>query len=159
MSSSKLISFEKIHDGKTHELILGRVLVCSLHASLHNSGSKAVLSQQVGLPHVLPSRKPLRDLDLVEVLNAFLQLLLNRWLFFYRPLLAATGVSRAGCKSAQQVTLSSLVRLLNHANGAFLRWPVEGLDLGMRVRLTADWTSDDCSLGRAGLRLALRAGG
>lgn len=96
-------------------------------------GSEAVLSQQVSLPHVLPLREPLWNLDLPEVLNALFQLLLNRQLLFRRPLLAAAGVAGARCERAQQVALSSVLGLLEHGNGTFFQWPVQGLHIGVRV--------------------------
>lgn len=96
-------------------------------------GSEAVLSQQVGLPHVLPLREPLWDLDLPEVLNALFQLLLNRQLLFHWPLLAAAGVAGACCKRAQQVTLSPMFGLLEHGDGALFQRPVQGLHVGVRV--------------------------
>lgn len=68
-------------------------------------GSEAVLSQQVGLPVVLPLRKPLWDLDLAEVLNALFQLLLHCQLLFRWPFLAGAGVAGACREGAQQVTL------------------------------------------------------
>lgn len=61
-------------------------------------GSKPVLSQQVGLPHVLPLREPLWDLDLLKVLNALFQLLLHCHLLFRLSFFAAatrvTGARR-----------------------------------------------------------------
>ena len=122
-------------------------------------GSEAVLSQQVGLPHVFPLREPLRDLDLAEVLNALFQLLLHRQLLFHRPLLAGAGVAGARRERAQQVTLPPLLGLLEHGDGALFQWPVQGLDVGVGVRLAADRAADDGPLGRAGLGLALGAGG
>lgn len=121
--------------------------------------SEAVLPQQVGLPHVLPLREPLRNLDLPEVLNALFQLLLHRQLLFHRPLLGAAGVTGARRERAQQVALPPLLGLLEHGDGALLQRPVQGLDVGVGVRLAADRAADDGPLGRAGLRLALGAGG
>lgn len=114
-------------------------------------GSEAVLSQQVGLPHVLPLREPFWDLDLAEVLNALFQLFLHRQLLLRRPFLAGAGVAGARRERAQQVALSPMLGLLEHGDGALLQRPVQGLDVGVGVRLAADWATDDCSLGRAGL--------
>lgn len=94
--------------------------------------SEAVLPQKVGLPHVLPLREPLRDLDLAEVLNALIQLLLHRHLLFRRPLLGA-GVAGARRERAQQVTLPPLFGVLDHLDGALFPRPVQSLDVGMRV--------------------------
>lgn len=102
--------------------------VCSLCP-----GSEAVLSQQVGLPHVLPLGEPLWDLDLAEVLNALFQLLLDRQLLFCRPFLAGAGVAGARRKRAQQVTLPPLFGLLEHGDGALFQRPVKGLDVGVGV--------------------------
>lgn len=113
--------------------------------------SETIFSQQVSLPHVLPLGEPLWDLNLAEVLNALFQLLLNCELLFCGPLLAAAGVTGAGCESAQQVTLASLFRLLDHGDRALFQRPVQGLDIGTGMRLATYWATDDCSLGRAGL--------
>lgn len=85
------------------------------------------------MPIVLPLGEPLRDLDLAEVLNALIQLLLGRQLFFRWPFLAGAGVPGTRRKRAQQVALSPLLGLLNHADGALFRWPVQGLDGGAGV--------------------------
>lgn len=113
--------------------------------------SETIFSQQVSLPHVLPLREPLWDLNLAEVLNALFQLLLNCELLFCGPFLAAAGITGAGCKSAQQVTLASLFRLLDHGDRALFQRPVQGLDIGTGMRLATYWATDDCSLGRASL--------
>lgn len=95
-------------------------------------GSHAVLSQQVGLPHVLPLGEPLWDLDLLEVLNALFQLLLGRRLLFGRPLLARrAGVAGARRERAQQVTLAPLFGVLQHGHRALFQRPVQGLDAGV----------------------------
>lgn len=107
--------------------------------------SEAVLPQQVRLPHVLPLREPLGNLDLAEIFDALLQLLLHRQLLLHWPLLAA-GVTRASCERAQQVTLPPVLGLLEHGDGALLLRPIQGLDVGVWVRLAADWPTDDGAL-------------
>lgn len=52
-----------------------------------------------------------------------------------------------------------MLGLLEHGDGALLLLPVQGLDVGVRVRLAADRPTDDGALRGAGLRLGLGAGG
>lgn len=69
-----------------------------------------IFAQQVGLPHVLPLWEPLGDLDLVEVVDALPQLLLDGHLgLLGGPFLAGAGVARAGRQRAQQVALAPLL--------------------------------------------------
>lgn len=106
------------------------------------------------MPHVLALRKALRNLDLAEVLDALLQLLFHSQLFFRWPLLAGAGVPGTCGERPEKVTLATLLRLLllqEMLNGAFLGRPVQRL----HVRLSADRATDDGTLWRAGLRMAL----
>lgn len=97
--------------------------------------SKAVLSEQVGLPQVLPLREAVGNFDLAEVLDAFLQLFLHCHLLLDDRTLLAAGVSGAGGQRAQQVALPALLRsllllllLLRCHRAGLLGGPVQCLD-------------------------------
>lgn len=113
--------------------------------------SETVLAEKVGLPHVLALRKALWDLDLVEVLDALFQLLLHAHLLFAWSFLAAAArVPRAGGESAEEIALTPLLRLLLLQEmtswSFFLGRTVQRLDM----RLSADGSTDHCTLGGAG---------
>lgn len=120
--------------------------------------SKTVFAQEVGLPHVLALGKMLRNLDLAEVLDAFVQFLFHSQLFFRWPFLAGAGVPGTCGERPEEVALAVLLGLLllqEMLNGAFLWRPVQCL----HVCLPADRATDDGTLRGAGLGVALRAGG
>lgn len=146
-------------------MLLSRVLVeqcCKLtllRLLYEPAPSEAVLPEQVGLPQVLPLWEAVGNLDLAEVLDAFLQFLLHRHLLLDGRTLLVAGVSGAGGQRAQQVALPALLRplllllLLRH-RAALLGGPVQCLD-----HTAADGAADYSAQWRACLRLAVGAGG
>lgn len=94
------------------------------------------------------------DFDLKKILDAFLQLLLNRELFFNCFFFAAhVGLPGARSQSSKQITFPPHLRLLDQLDRALLDGAIKSLDVG----LAGHGTTDDRLLGRAGLRLAVAA--
>lgn len=124
------------------------------HQLFLQSHLEAVLSQQLGLPHVLPIRKAIRNPNPAEVLDAFLQLLL--WRYFLFVCFPLGGLSFADPKGphAEQISLAAHFCLLQHVNWSFGQGAVQGLNVGP----PAHRATNHSSLRGAGLRLGLRTG-
>lgn len=105
---------------------------------------------------MFPLREAIWNFYLQEILDALLQLLFDGELFL-RSFLFAAYVRLPGAwrQSPEQVTFPPHLRLLDQLHGALLNGPVQGLD----VALARYRTADHCLLGRAGLWLAVAAGG
>lgn len=115
-----------------------------------------VLPEQFRLPRVFPLGEPVWNFDLEEILDAFLQLFLNGELFLNGFLFAAhVRLPGAGSQSPEQVAFPPHLRLLDQLDRALLDGTVQSLDVG----LACHGPADDRLLGRAGLRLAVAAGG
>lgn len=100
-------------------------------------------------------REAIWNFYLQEILDTFLQLLLDGELFLRSFLFAAyVRLPGAGSQSPEQVTFPPHLWLLDQLHGTFLDGPVQSLDVALaRYRPT-----DHCLLGRAGLWLAVAAG-
>lgn len=105
---------------------------------------------------MFPLGEPVWNFDLEEILDAFLQLFLNRELFLNSFFFAAhVRLPGAGSQSPQQVALPPHLRLLDQLHRALLDGTVQSLDVG----LACHGPADDRLLGRAALGLAVTAGG